>query len=301
MKVYVVKANENWFCDRYHNEWCEYASEYNTFNPSEADVVWLLPSWTWRMLPPQFLSSKKVVATVHHIVPDKFDLRDFMERDRYVDCYHVPCAQTKNNISQYTKKPIIISGYWLNSDVWKPLDRLECRKELRLSEDDYIVGSFQRDTEGSDLASPKLEKGPDLFIEYIKKIKKDNLHVLLGGWRRQYIINRLLEEQIPHTYIKLAPQDTLEKMYASCNLYVVSARFEGGPQALLEAPAMNVPIVSTDVGMAKVTLSDNCIIDIKDDFYYPTEQDVKENREKVFKFEIKEHIKTYIKIFQEVL
>ena len=41
--------------------------------------------------------------------------------------------------------------------------------------------------------------------------------------------------------------------------------------------------------------------DIKDDFYYPTEQDVKENREKVFKFEIKEHIKTYIKIFQEVL
>ena len=37
-------------------------------------------------------------------------------------------------------------------------------KKYNLSNEDYIVGSFQRDTEGHDLHSPKLSKGPDLFI-----------------------------------------------------------------------------------------------------------------------------------------
>ena len=33
-----------------------------------------------------------------------------------------------------------------------------------------LVGSFQRDTEGSDLISPKLIKGPDIFIEIVKNM-----------------------------------------------------------------------------------------------------------------------------------
>ena len=41
MKIFTIKANENWFCDRYYQEWCEYANEYITDNIYEADIIWL--------------------------------------------------------------------------------------------------------------------------------------------------------------------------------------------------------------------------------------------------------------------
>lgn len=301
MKIFTLKANENWFCDRYYQEWKEYAKDHVCEDPYEADAIWLLPSWQWTSLGPTLLQRKKIVATVHHIVPDKFNVEEFKIRDQFVDAYHVPCAQTKENIKHLTIKPITIAGYWLNSQVWQPMDKTAARQDLNLAEDDYVVGSFQRDTEGGDLISPKLEKGPDLFVEYVKKINKPNLHVLLGGWRRQYIIKRLEEENIKYTYLELEPRDVLKKMYASLDLYVVSSRFEGGPQALLEASAMKVPIVSSDCGMARVSLNQNCVIDIQKDLYFPTQQDVEENFSKVYDFEISNHIKNYIDIFARAI
>ena len=147
---------------------------------------------------------------MHHIVPEKFNYSDFKRRDQFVDYYHVPCEQTKKNISPYTNKPIKVIGYWLNTDMWYPQDKIEARKFLGIPQDKYIVGSFQRDTEGHDLKSPKLEKGPDLFVEYVKKIDKDNLCILLGGWRRQYILKRLKEENIDSIYIEMAPYVKLQ-------------------------------------------------------------------------------------------
>ena len=34
-----------------------------------------------------------------------------------------------------------------------------------MSNNKFIIGSFQRDTLGSDLISPKLEKGPDILAD----------------------------------------------------------------------------------------------------------------------------------------
>ena len=72
------------------------------------------------------------------------------------------------------------------------------RSKYNLNEDSFIIGSFQRDTEGKDLKSPKLIKGPDRFVEIVKffALKNDNLIVLLTGYRRQYVIKRLEEENI---------------------------------------------------------------------------------------------------------
>ena len=98
MKVYTLKANENWHSDRYYSEWVNNCGALHTNNIQEADVLWLLPSWVWRSVPPHLLREKKVIATIHHIVPEKFNLSDFKQRDQFVDHYHVPCEQTKNNI-----------------------------------------------------------------------------------------------------------------------------------------------------------------------------------------------------------
>ena len=60
-----------------------------------------------------------------------------------------------------------------NQNIWY---HIKNKKDLRLkynfANDDFLVGSFQRDTESKDLSSPKLVKGPDIFIEIVKKLNK---------------------------------------------------------------------------------------------------------------------------------
>tara|TARA_R100000008_G_scaffold86477_1_gene79790 strand:- start:3135 stop:4058 length:924 start_codon:yes stop_codon:yes gene_type:complete len=303
MKVFAVGPKENWIIDRVVEEWKKSSQAISTDDIGEADLVWLASGWTWKQIPIDILRRKKVVATIHHIVPTKFtkeSLSSFLERDKIVDEYHVPCEKTRDFISKITKKPINVIGYWYNPETWFPMDKKEARKSLGISDEAYVIGSFQRDTEGSDLFSPKLEKGPDLFVEHVKKVKKDNLLVLLGGWRRQYIIRRLKEEQIDYKYIELAPMGQLRQMYAACDLYIVSSRYEGGPQAILEASAMGVPIVSRDVGMAKDVLSEKCVFDIPQKIYYPTKEDVDFGITNSKNFELASIVGEYNDMFEKV-
>jgi len=303
MKIFCVAPKENWICDRIAEEWYKNCPDISTKNIEESDVIWLLASWCWNQIPSSILRSKKVVATVHHIVPEKFNkqkLSEFLFRDQFVDLYHVPNKKTGKFVKQLTKKPIAIVGYWFDRDKWTIEDKKECRKILGLSQDDFIAGSFQRDTEGGDLKTPKLEKGPDLFCDYVEGIDRKNLHVLLGGWRRQYVISRLKELKIPFTYFELADLQKLNQMYCALDLYIISSRYEGGPQSALEAAGMKVPIISTDVGMVPDILHPSSIFDSLDRNFYPDDDIIEFNFEQAKKFEIKSHKENYIKMFRYV-
>ena len=306
MKIFVLAPRENWIIDRISQEFNNARPDILTQDIHNCDIVWLAAGWCWNQIPPQILSHKKVVVTIHHEVPEKFNedrKANFLRRDRFVDHYHVPAHRTKKFIEKFTDKPVSVIGYWYDKNIWTPLDKIECRNVLGLTHSDYIVGSFQRDTEGSDLASPKLEKGPDLFCDYIEKINAEvkNIHVLLGAWRRQYVINRLKTASIKYTYVELAPIETLRKMYASCDLYVVASRHEGGPQSILECSAMKIPIISTDVGMASAVLSENCIIDVTNTTYFPAQEDVEFNYKNVSNFELQKHVDRYVDLFRSIL
>jgi len=301
MRVFATFPGENWILDRISQDFRTYKPDIATNNLVKADILWLLDGYSWRRLPVDFLKTKKIVLSVHHVTPKKFNLQDFVNRDELVDLYHVPCKQTHDFIKKYTSKPIKVVGYWYNPELWQPLNKNECRKLFDLKENEFVVGSFQRDTEGHDLKTPKLEKGPDLFCDYVEKLNENkNVHVLLGGWRRQYVISRLNKASIKYTYKEMAPLDEIQKMYGACDLYVVSSRFEGGPQAVLEAPSMKVPIVSTSVGMAPDVLTEKCIINVENEIYFPSEEDVNNNFENVKEFAIQKQIEKYEKMFREM-
>lgn len=264
-KVYFLGANESWICDRFKQEWDEDNSDISVQNPWDSDVLWLNSSWCWRRLPLNLLKERKVITTIHHIVPEKFDLkeqRDFQERDQITDVYHVCNTRMMEFIKNYTNKPVFFIPYWCNQNIFKKssLTKEQLRNRHGLPVDKFIIASFQRDTEGNTITSgqfePKREKGPDLFCDAIEKLNKQrsDVHVLLTAWRRQYVIKRLLETKIPYTYYELPQHDKLVELYQCLDLYMVTSRCEGGPQAMFECGLLNVPLVSTPVGAAEQVL-----------------------------------------------
>ena len=90
-------------------------------------------------------------------------------------------------------------------------------------------------------------------------------------------------------------------MYGACDLYVVASRFEGGPQAVLEASAMQIPIISRDVGIANAVLEPRCVVDIPNEVFMPGEDSVEKNYQNVQDYSIVLHKNNYLQIFESVL
>ena len=313
MKVFFLKPEEDWFVDRMGDEFAR-ASEHDVLfsDVRRSDVIWLAAPWCWRRVPQSELADKPVLCTIHHEVPWKIDAarrQEFAERDQFVDLYHVPCAQTRETLAQYKLVPvekIRVLPYWCDSSVWKEHDSAECRAEFGLLESQFIVGSFQRDTEGGDLKTPKLEKGPDLFCDYVIDVLKDeqklDVRVFLSGWRRQYAMKRLADASVPYTYIELPQLDKLSRMYSALDLYVVSSRFEGGPQALLECAMQRVPIVSRDMGMARDVLHSSCIVDVGKLPIYkaPSKEAIEHAHDRALSLELRSHARSFDSLLREL-
>jgi len=266
MKVFILAPNESWICDRFANEWKSNNPKISTNDIEKSDIVWLLGSWCWKNIPYNILRNKKVITTIHHLVPEKFSRDkqfDFLVRDQITDAYHVPSKKTREQIALLTEKPIYDFPFWVNQNLWHEIKNTSSlRKKYNIEDDEFVVGSFQRDTEGHDLKSPKLEKGPDLFCNAIENMFRENknISVLLAGWRRQYVMSRLDKAKIPYRYFELPDFETLNELYNCLDLYLVTSRYEGGPQSILECAANKTPIISTDVGIAPEILSENSIM-----------------------------------------
>ena len=272
MKIYALPANEDWICDQLVEDFNVECDDISVNTPREADIIWLISDWRWQSLPLDLLRAKKVVTTVHHIVPSKFDKNavvEFHARDRITDVYHVYNQRTYDVVTSLTKKNVVLLPYWANGNLWrKTEDKKTLRAKHGLPDECKIIGSFQRDTEGYDLLTPKLEKGPDILADFLisehtkwKDDPRNNMkpHVLLAGWRRQYVIGRLRAGGVPYTYIERPAQTILNDLYQTLDLYAVTARCEGGPQALIECGLLNVPVVSTPVGIAEQVLPESAI------------------------------------------
>jgi glycosyltransferase involved in cell wall biosynthesis len=272
MKVYVLPPNESWIVDRFVKEWYEDNSDISTLDLEQASVIWLLSDWCWRQIDYSLLKRKKVLTTVHHIVKEKFgaaELNDFLERDKITTAYHVYNQHTKAFVENLTKKPVHLVKYWANNKIWKKshLSIANLKSKYKLPANKYLIGSFQRDTEGAGISRgvflPKLEKGPDLFADYVENLVKtrEDTHVILCGWRRQYLVNRLKDISVPFSYLELPSQDIVNELYQTLDLYVVSSRCEGGPQALIECGLLNVPTISRNVGIATQVLEQDSVND----------------------------------------
>ncbi len=301
MKIYINSPKESWVVDRFVKEWKENNKNISTNLLSKADLIWIISPWTWKKLSKKHLSSKKVICTIHHIDDKKFNIEEFSELDKLVDRYHIISKKTENTLKQLTKKDIFYSPFWIDSKKFFNIkDNQSLRKKFNIKDNDFAIGSFQRDTEGLDNKSPKLEKGPDNFIEIIKNLdyENKNLKVVLTGKRRNYIINKLNELKISFEYFQMVDNKRLNELYNSLDLYIVASRVEGGPQSILECALSKTPIISTDVGVANQILSDKSIFTMKE--YRNAKPNVEHAYREVQKYIIPEGFESFINFFEDV-
>jgi len=185
-------------------------------------------------------------------------------------------SQARNQLASVGIKSEMVP-YVIDTNSFRPIWPSDpalgqLRNDYAIPTDSYLIGSFQRDTEGSDLKSPKMVKGPDIFLEILTILKRRglNFHVLLAGPRRQWLIGQLRSRQIPFTYVGQETQtddmnlnslarETLNILYNLLDLYVVSSRSEGGPHSILEAGASKCKVISSNVGLAPDALEPACI------------------------------------------
>ena len=303
MRIFLNSVKESWIIDRLRSDWYEHNRQISVNNPFSADIIWILSPWVWKRLPKNQLKKKFVVCTIHHIDFNKFDKQaqdDFYMRDSYVDFYHVISVNTKKQLEEITDKKIISIPFWVNQKLWFPVDEKKpIRKKYNFDEKDFIIGSFQRDTESSDLMSPKLIKGPDIFLKIVEDLYKENknLKVLLTGKNRNYLIENFTKKSIPFKYLEMVSLNELNQLYNMLDLYIVSSRVEGGPQAILECAASKTPIVSTDVGVASEILH-------KDSLYAPENFfSAKPNTDYAYKnvqkYYLPKHMDKFIEMFEK--
>jgi len=301
MKIFVTKINESWIVDRVRNEWLENNKEISTNSIRNADIIWIVAPWLWKKIPLRHLKNKIVVCSMYHLDGSNAEIEDFLQRDQYVDYYHVISKNTERQIRPLTEKTIKSIPFWVDDKVFFEIkNKQELKKSLGLDQNKYYIGSFQRDTEGSDLKSPKLIKGPDRLIEIIasKFTNNKKIEVILTGKRRQYVIAELEKIGVPYTYFEMADLKLLNELYNVLDLYIVSSRIEGGPQAIIECGLSKTPIISTDVGVAKEILAPKSIFEMSN--FENAETDEKIAYENSIKFNLKNGQQKFIDMFLEV-
>ena len=304
MKIYVSKINESWIVDRFRDEWIKNNSQINTPFAFKADVIWLIAPWVWRNISKKILTNKKVVCTIHHLEDGDFEndkREEFFERDKYVDVYHVISKKTKNELEQYTKKPITYIPFWSNNKIFYEIkNKKKLRKELNISENAFVIGSFQRDTEGKDLKSPKLIKGPDRLLEIFEHYNKtkNELLIVLSGKRRQYITSELVKRNINYKYFEMVDFVVLNELYNILDLYIVSSRIEGGQRSVFECAQIETPIISTDVGFASEILAEESVYSFEN--HLKARPNIEYAKKNVSNFLIPEGFQYYLNMFNEV-
>ncbi|MCD4744091.1 MAG: glycosyltransferase [Desulfobacteraceae bacterium] len=242
----------------------------------------IIHSVNWHALlkiSPTYLADRYVITHIPHDIKNMLMQSDYLKISPFVDKWIVMSKRGKKML-QGTGFNYNYVPYSIDMKRFYQIDKShpklsEIRKKYNIPTDKYLIGSFQRDTEGTDLKTAKYMKGPDVFFEIVKRLYQHNkdIFVILAGPRRFWLIKQLTRNSIPFVYIGKIPevdgnddiyintlsQTTINCLYNLLDLYLVTSRMEGGPKAIIECAAAKCKIISTNVGHASDILDPKTI------------------------------------------
>lgn len=152
---------------------------------------------------------RKIIATAtNKIDPDN---RDYLRAKKWVTLWIAPSKKQFDTLKADGVN-VAYQPFYVDEKVFRKLDksRIEIATllgiDFGLIKDKFLIGSFQRDTLGTDMKSPRWQKGPELLVEILSSLPdKDRWVLVLAGPRRHFIINECEKNGIPYYYYGLKP------------------------------------------------------------------------------------------------
>lgn len=169
-----------------------------------------------------------------HILPNSYEMVDVAEQD---------------GIVRRSKCEVILNGSAcgvdleeLNPDNYKHC-RETIRNELKIPQDAVVIGVFSRLTG---------DKGINEIVAAFRQITQqlNNVFLLVIGNQEVKDWLKPETEEVLRTHPKiraLGRQETLLPYYAAIDIFCLPSYREGFPQSPLEAQAMELPVVATDI------------------------------------------------------
>lgn len=224
-------------------------------------------------LPAAALRGKKVICQADN--PPAFYLatESFEEASRRVDLWIARTSEAEEQF-RLLDLPVARVPYCVDRGVFRPLPRREeIRRSVGISPGSFVIGNFHRDSEGTNLRKPKLQKGPDVLLQIACALHErlPQTVVLLAGPRRHWLRGALQSAGIPVVFAgrecgaeddypgNILSRNRLNELYQALDICVISSRWEGGPYAVLEALASRCPVISSPVGTSLDVLPGDCI------------------------------------------
>ena len=197
----------------------------------------------------------KVIVTMFN---DRVDY--FLDSTNYSDYINVYTSDNSRVTKHYqdilgnrVKTKVIPNGIDCYSTFRVDLfDRAKERESLGLLENDIAVFFVGRLSE---------EKNPDVFVEVAKKIdlmkeKKPIKFYMIGdGGMRQHIEDMLKAKGIKN-FTYLGYKSEIAKYLSAADIFVLPSSIEGFPLSILEAMAMRLAVIASDVGAVADVLND---------------------------------------------
>ena len=135
--------------------------------------------------------------------------------------------------------------------LFTPARRQAIRRELGVAPDAVVVGAVGR------LVA---EKGfPELFEAFARFDPARAVLLVVGGddtSKSDALGAELTRDMDPETVRLLGHRDDVERLYAAMDVFVLASHREGFPRAAMEAAAMGLPIIATNIRGCRQVVDD---------------------------------------------
>ena len=173
---------------------------------------------------------KRVLAKYPHVIAVSSEIKDELIR----------CGADPRNVT------VILNGIDPSAFIRQPAERDRIRAELGYSPADVVIGAVGR-------LEP--QKRFDLLLEAVQPLvatfPNTRVAIVGDGSLRESLSKQIAERQLDRHCRLLGHRDDIASLHNAFDLFVQSSEYEGTPNAVLEAMAMETPVIATDAGGTK--------------------------------------------------
>jgi len=196
----------------------------------------------------------------------------------------------------------------VDTEVFKPKDKIEIRKKLKMAPDKKVILSVAADLRDE-------RKGAKYFFEALKYIKADNWMVLTIGKRIN--LNREVKTAVNIKQLGyISDKNLISDIYNVADVFCITSLDDNFPTTVLESMACGTPVVGFRVGGIPEQVTEDCgiLVEPKDAKALGEALEKVINNEKMREefslncrkrvldnYSIKKFRERYIKLYKEIL